>query len=77
MDCAYTDAYSMFGEKITEWFYLPAFPLVDSARLVLIARGGYDLYDASALRAVAQSRTPTLFIHGDQDDLRTDVGRSL
>ena len=66
-DCAYTDAYSMFGEKITEWFYLPAFPLVDSARLVLIARGGYDLYDASALRAVAQSSTPTLFIHGDQD----------
>ena len=66
-DCAYSDAYSMFGEKITEWFYLPAFPLVDSARLALLARSGYDLYDASALQAVSQSRTPTLFIHGDQD----------
>ncbi len=66
-DCAYTDAYSMFGDKITEWFYLPAFPLVDSARVVLRLRGGYDLLDASALNAVRQSSTPTLFIHGASD----------
>ena len=66
-DCAYTDAYSMFGDKVKEWFYLPAFPLVDSARLVLKLRGGYDLMDASALDAVAKSSTPTLFIHGASD----------
>lgn len=66
-DCAYTDAYSMFGDKVTEWFYLPAFPLVDSARIVLLLRGGYDLMDASALNAVAASSTPTLFIHGTSD----------
>ena len=66
-DCAYTDAYSMFGDKVKEWFYLPAFPLVDSARLVLKLRGGYDLMDASALDAVAKSNTPTLFIHGASD----------
>lgn len=66
-DCAYTDAYSMFGEKITEWFGLPAFPFVDSARLMLKLRGGYDLKNASALDAVKQSCTPTLFIHGDED----------
>lgn len=66
-DCAYTDAYSMFGDKVTEWFYLPAFPLVDSARLVLLLRGGYDLLDASAFNAVAKSTTPTLFIHGASD----------
>ncbi len=66
-DCAYTDAYSMFGDKVTEWFSLPAFPLVDSARVVLRLRGGYDLLDASALNAVQQSSTPTLFIHGASD----------
>ncbi len=66
-DCAYTDAWSMFGEKITEWFHLPAFPLVDTARLMLLLRGGYDLKDASALEAVKKSDTPTLFIHGDAD----------
>ncbi len=66
-DSAYTDAYSMFGEKIKEWFDLPAFPLVDSACVVLKLRGGYDLKDASALNAVQKSDTPTLFIHGDED----------
>lgn len=66
-DCSYTDAYSMFGEKIQEWFYLPAFPLVDTACLVLRMRGGYDLKDASAIEAVQKSSTPTLFIHGDAD----------
>lgn len=66
-DCAYTDAYSMFGDKVTEWFYLPAFPLVDSARVILKLRGGYDLMDASAIDAVAKSTTPTLFIHGASD----------
>lgn len=66
-DCAYTDAYSMFGEKIKEWFYLPAFPLVDTACAVLKIRGGYDLKDASAIEAVAKSNVSILFIHGEDD----------
>ena len=68
-DCAYTDAYSMFGEKITDWFHLPAFPIVDTACLMLRLRGGYNLKDASAVDAVKNSRVPTLFIHGDMDDM--------
>lgn len=68
-DCAYTDAYSMFGDKITEWFYLPPFPIVDTACFVLRMRGGYNLKDASAIDAVAKSRIPTLFIHGSEDDM--------
>ncbi len=66
-DCAYTDAYTMFGEKIQEWFHLPAVFLVDSARVALLLRGGYDLRKASALEAVKKSDTPTLFIHGTED----------
>lgn len=66
-DSAYTDAYSMFGNKISEWFNLPAFPFVDSACLMLRLRGGYNLRDASALRAVTESEVPTLFIHGNED----------
>ncbi len=68
-DCAYTDAYSMFGDKITEWFYLPPFPIVDTACFVLRMRGGYNLKDASAIDVVAKSRIPTLFIHGSEDDM--------
>lgn len=74
-DSAYTEAYEMFGDKITEWFHLPAAPFVDSACLMLRLRGGYNLKDASALSAVAKSRIPTLFIHGDQDRM-IDVGMS-
>lgn len=77
-DCAYTDAYSMFGEKIKEWFGLPAFPLVDSACMVLKLRGGYNLRDASALEAVKKSRVPTLFIHGDEDAMiSVDMSKEL
>lgn len=66
-DCAYTDAYSMFEQDAWDWFHLPAFPIVDSANLALQVRGGYDLKKASALEAVKKSRTPTLFIHGEED----------
>lgn len=66
-DSAYTEAYEMFGDKITEWFHLPASPFVDSACVMLRLRGGYNLRDASPLRAVAESHIPTLFIHGDED----------
>lgn len=77
-DCAYTDAYTMFGEKIKEWFGLPSFPFVDSACLALRMRGGYNLKDASALDAVAKSRTPTLFIHGKQDAMiSAEMSREL
>ena len=66
-DCAYTDAYSMFKEKIGSWFHLPAFPVVDSANLMIRLRAGYDLKETSPLYAVQKSRIPTLFIHGRED----------
>ncbi|MBQ9156368.1 MAG: alpha/beta hydrolase [Eubacterium sp.] len=77
-DCAYTDAYSMFGQKAQEWFHLPPFPVVDSACLMLRLRGGYDLKKADALAAVKKSHTPTLFIHGDQDAMiSVEMSRKL
>ena len=66
-DCAYTDAYSMFQEKIGSWFHLPTFPVVDSAELVIRLRAGYDLKETSPLKAVSISRIPALFIHGEED----------
>ena len=66
-DCAYTDAYSMFREKIGSWFHLPAFPVVDSAELMIRIRAGYDLKETSPLAAVSQSTVPTFFIHGKED----------
>ncbi len=77
-DCSYTDAYAMFESKINDWFSLPAFPLVDSARLMLLFRGGYDINKASAADAVKRSHTPTLFIHGADDRMiSADMSREL
>ena len=74
-DSAYTEAYAMFGDKIGEWFHLPAAPFVDSACVMLRLRGGYNLKDASPLKAVVNSDIPTLFIHGDEDRM-IDVAMS-
>lgn len=74
-DSAYTSGYEMFGDKITEWFHLPAAPFVDSSCVMLRLRGGYNLKDASPLRAVSSSGIPTLFIHGDEDRM-IDVNMS-
>ena len=68
-DSSYIDAYTMFGEKAKDWFNLPAFPIVNSMRLMLLLRGGYDLYKASPIDAVADAKLPTLFIHGSDDKM--------
>ena len=66
-DCGYTDAMSMFSHKITDWFSLPSFPIIDTARIMLLMRGQYDIKDASALEAIKKSSIPTLIIHGSED----------
>lgn len=66
-DCAYSDSVSMFKKQLKDWFSIPDPGFTASARLWLKLRGGYDLKDASALKEVLKSSTPTLFIHGDRD----------
>lgn len=68
-DCAYTDAYTMFGNRLEAWFKIPEELVIPAANLSLQVRGGYDLKDASALEAVRKSDLPTLFIHGDDDQM--------
>lgn len=43
--------------------------LFGALRKITLRRAGYDLRDAAPLEAVAQSRTPTLFIHGTEDQV--------
>ena len=66
-DCAFTDLSSMLAGQVKKLYGLPRHPVVDDARIMLKVRGGYDIKCASALRQVAQSSTPTLFIHGASD----------
>lgn len=67
-DCAYTNVYDEIGNTIRGYIpFLPSFPIVDSASVVSEIRGGYSFRDASCVRAVKKSKTPTLFIHGSKD----------
>lgn len=68
-DSAFTDAKSLFKNKVKDWTGLPSFGLIDTAGLLARLQGIYDLNDASALKAVPKSSTPTLFIHGTEDKI--------
>lgn len=67
-DCGYTSAWDEFAYQLDALFGLPSFPALDAANVITMLRAGYNLKDADALKAVQQSSTPTLFIHGSADD---------
>ncbi|MBO6046195.1 MAG: alpha/beta hydrolase, partial [Erysipelotrichaceae bacterium] len=70
-DCSYTTAIEEFKAVLSK-HHLPSFLFVPSANLVSKRKLGFDFNDASAIRMVAKSTTPTLFIHGDDDNLVPD-----
>jgi len=75
-DCSYTDIESEMrfvvhtrgpgGERLLG---LPSRVAFDTLRHTTRRRTGFDLRNASPLQAVERSKTPTLFIHGVEDDL--------
>ena len=79
-DCAYTSIEDQMRHVLRHSLTfglrqeaVPALPLPGSLlfgtlRRATLRRAGYDLRDAAPIRAVPQSKTPTLFIHGAADD---------
>lgn len=67
-DCGYTSVWDQFASQLKGLFNLPEFPFMHAASLVTKIRAGYWLSEASPIAQVAKSKTPTLFIHGDQDN---------
>lgn len=66
-DCGYTSVYDAYSYKIPKMMHLPAFPSIDIFRNAIKKRVGFDIKEASALKQVKKSKTPILFIHGDED----------
>ena len=66
-DCGYTDVKSEFSAQLKALYGLPSFPVINALDVVCRIRAGYSLTEASAVKQVAKSRTPTLFIHGEAD----------
>ncbi|MDP4088901.1 MAG: alpha/beta hydrolase [Bacillota bacterium] len=66
-DCAYTSVKDELSYQMKRMYHLPAFPLIQCTSLLAKIRAGYFFGEASALKQVAKSKTPILFIHGDAD----------
>lgn len=66
-DCGYTSVYDAYSYKIPKMMHVPAFSSIDIFRRAIKKRVGFDIKEASALEQVKKSRTPTLFIHGNDD----------
>ena len=66
-DCGYTSVYDEFTNQLKKMFGLPPFPIIPAASLITAARAGYTFKEASSVKQVMKSVTPTLFIHGSQD----------
>ena len=67
-DCGYSTVTKEFTHQLKDLFGLPPFPLLPVTSLVTKLRAKYFFSQVDSVSAVAQSKTPTLFIHGDADD---------
>ncbi len=68
-DCGYTTAYEMFSAQLQKIFGLPEFPIMNIVDVVSKIKTGVAVSDAAPIISVANSKIPTLFIHGDTDKL--------
>lgn len=66
-DCGYTSVWDEFSYQLKQLFNLDAFPVMNLSNIVTQIKAGYSLKDASSIEQVKKSKTPILFIHGDQD----------
>ena len=66
-DCGYTSVWDEFSGQLKEQFGLPSFPIMQAASLMTKLRARYWFSEADAVKQVAKSTTPMLFIHGEDD----------
>lgn len=66
-DCGYTSCWEEYVIQAKEMFKMPAFPFMHAANLVSQLRGNFNFKKCAPIEAVAKSKTPTLFIHGEED----------
>lgn len=66
-DCGYTSVWDEFSYQLDLIFNIPEFPAMNFSSLVTKIRAGWWLGEGSAVKQVAKSKTPILFIHGDAD----------
>lgn len=67
-DCGYSSVWDEFSHQLKLLFNLPEFPVLYAANSSCKRKAKYDFKEASSIKQVKKSKTPTLFIHGSNDD---------
>lgn len=68
-DCGFSSVWEIFAVQLRRYARLPAMPFLYPVYTIARLLGRLDLKEASCIRQVRKSRIPTLFIHGDEDEL--------
>ena len=67
-DCGYSSVVDEFAHILNYYMLSRTFPILDASNYFAKAKFGFDLYDASAVKQLNKSVTPTIFIHGSADE---------
>ena len=66
-DCGYTSCWDEYVYQAKQMFHMPPV-VVESANFASLRRKNFDFRLCAPIEAVKKSKTPTLFIHGADDD---------
>jgi len=66
-DCGYTSFWDEYAYEAKALMHLPAFPALYAMDTVVRMLQGFSMRDASCIEQVKKSKTPTLFLHGEED----------
>lgn len=67
-DCGFCGVKEIFTDQCVRKYHLPPKIVMPAASLVNRLMNGFFFGEASAVKQLEKSKTPTLFIHGDKDD---------
>lgn len=67
-DCGFTSPGRIFTDVFKAWYHLPAFPILNFARVICRKQAGFDFFEFSTTEAVRHLPAPITFIHGEADD---------
>lgn len=68
-DCGFTTMWDELKSELKASYHLHTFPTLYSSSLISKIICGHTYKEASCLKQLKKSKTPTLFIHGEEDDL--------
>ncbi|MBR3767173.1 MAG: alpha/beta hydrolase [Clostridia bacterium] len=68
-DCGYSNCFDLFQDTLDGQTSIPPSLLLNMANSFSSIFLGWNFKDCSPIDAVAHSKTPTLFIHGDKDSV--------